>query len=192
MTKKRIKEEALDLFVINGYEGTSMSKIANKVNINASAIYAHYESKEQLFLIIFKDIVNEKLFEIEETKNKAGCKEINELLYTLLNNYLKLIETDKNKLVFFKRTALFAPENLKEKVREILMDYEENYSKLLIPIFTNGIHKKIIREENIDKLLAAFYCLMDGLYVLSHYYDMNDYKKVVSDVWDLFWKSIKR
>ncbi|PKM81207.1 MAG: hypothetical protein CVU89_10515 [Firmicutes bacterium HGW-Firmicutes-14] len=191
MTKDNIKREALSLFVKKGYEGTSVSDIAKKANIRASSIYFHYESKEQLFLSLFQDIVNEKLDYLEELRNKTADKGIKNLLQNYLDNHLKQIETNRDRLVFYKRNAMFPPENLKETTRKILISYEEEYVKLLTPAFHDGIRQGILKNEKINKLLNAFQCVADGLYVLSHYYEINIYKKIVDEVWDLFWKSIK-
>ncbi len=191
MTKQRIKQEALALFVKNGYAGTSISSIAINVNIRAPSIYAHFESKEALFMTIFQDVLDEKLDKLEEIRNQTENKGIEELLQAILADHLLQIETARDKAVFFRRNSLFPPDNLKEKTRKILKSYEERYSALLIPAFSNGVQQGAIKNEAVSKLLAAFYCLADGLYVLSHYYEMAAYKKIVGDAWDLFWSSIK-
>jgi AcrR family transcriptional regulator len=191
VTKEKIKQKALALFVKNGYDGTSMSNIANCVNIRAPSIYAHFENKEALFLAIFQDVVNEKLNKLDQIKQQSTNNDIKELLQTILTDYLEQIETARDKTVFFKRNSLFPPEKLKIKTSEILKTYEKKYTELLIPAFTDGVTQGILRTESIDKLLTGFYCLADGLYVLSHYYEIDKYKKIVSDAWDLFWISIK-
>ncbi|ATW24808.1 TetR/AcrR family transcriptional regulator [Candidatus Formimonas warabiya] len=191
MTKDRIKQEALILFVHKGYEGTSVAEIAKQANIRASTIYAHFESKEQLFLSLFDDVVNEKLKDLAELKNRVENKGIKELLQTILHNHLEEIEHHRDQAVFYKRNAIFPPENLKDKTQAILIFYEERYSQLLRPAFAQGVKEGILRNDPIEKLQTAFYCFADGLYVLSHYYDLSTYKKAVHDTWELFWESIR-
>ena len=41
-TKERILESALELFAQNGYTGTSMSEIANKLGVTKAALYKHF------------------------------------------------------------------------------------------------------------------------------------------------------
>lgn len=48
-TKERILQEALSLFSIKGYDGVSMSDIAEAVGIKAASIYKHYAGKEAIF-----------------------------------------------------------------------------------------------------------------------------------------------
>jgi TetR/AcrR family transcriptional regulator, biofilm operon repressor len=48
-TKERILHEALSLFSVKGYDGVSMSDIAEVVGIKAASIYKHYSGKEDIF-----------------------------------------------------------------------------------------------------------------------------------------------
>ena len=45
-TKDRILEEALTLFSENGYDGTGVEQIAEKVGIKAPSLYKHFKGKE--------------------------------------------------------------------------------------------------------------------------------------------------
>ena len=47
-TKERIIDEALTLFSINGYKGTSVKQIADAVGIKDSSLYKHYRSKQEI------------------------------------------------------------------------------------------------------------------------------------------------
>lgn len=57
-TRDRILDVALELFTENGYDGTSMREIAERLNITKPALYYHFDSKE--------DIVRTLLAEIEQ------------------------------------------------------------------------------------------------------------------------------
>lgn len=47
-TKERILETSLELFAKSGYLGTSMSDIADSLNITKAALYKHYSSKQKI------------------------------------------------------------------------------------------------------------------------------------------------
>ena len=47
-TKEKILDAALTLFAENGYDGTSVEQIANKVGIKAPSLYKHYKGKEEV------------------------------------------------------------------------------------------------------------------------------------------------
>ena len=47
-TKDRILEETLTLFSENGYDGTGVEQIAEKVGIKAPSLYKHFKGKEDI------------------------------------------------------------------------------------------------------------------------------------------------
>lgn len=47
-TKERILQEALTLFSENGYDGTGVEQIAEKVGIKAPSLYKHFKGKEDI------------------------------------------------------------------------------------------------------------------------------------------------
>ena len=47
-TRDRILDEALSLFAENGYDGTSVEEIAEKVGIKAPSLYNHFKGKEDI------------------------------------------------------------------------------------------------------------------------------------------------
>ncbi len=52
-TRKTIIEAAHDLFVQQGYHGTSMRQIAQRAGIALGGLYNHFESKEKVFESVF-------------------------------------------------------------------------------------------------------------------------------------------
>ncbi|AJT68447.1 hypothetical protein T261_6845 [Streptomyces lydicus] len=55
-TRRRIQDVALELFVRNGYEKTSLREIAEILEVSKPAIYYHFKSKEDILLSIFQDL----------------------------------------------------------------------------------------------------------------------------------------
>lgn len=47
-TKEKILSVACDIYLLDGYRGLSMRKVALKAGISATAIYRHYQNKEAL------------------------------------------------------------------------------------------------------------------------------------------------
>ena len=47
-TRERILDETLTLFAENGYDGTSVEEIAEKVGIKAPSLYNHFKGKEDI------------------------------------------------------------------------------------------------------------------------------------------------
>jgi AcrR family transcriptional regulator len=51
-TRERILDVALDLFTDQGFDGTSMREIAERLNISKPAIYYHFASKEDILMAL--------------------------------------------------------------------------------------------------------------------------------------------
>ena len=47
--KKRIFEVAVELFLKNGFENTSMDQIADQAGVSKQTVYSHFKNKEDLF-----------------------------------------------------------------------------------------------------------------------------------------------
>lgn len=53
-TRKTILQAAHDLFIEQGYHGTSMRQIASRVHLALGGLYNHFSSKEQVFEAVFQ------------------------------------------------------------------------------------------------------------------------------------------
>lgn len=88
-----ILDAALDLFSTFGYSGTSLKMIADRVNFNPNAIYAHFESKDDLKNCLLKTYGPPALtWEIEKPKLldlvSEPKKELKNLLDQLASRWL--------------------------------------------------------------------------------------------------------
>jgi AcrR family transcriptional regulator len=50
--RERILDVALDLFIANGYDGTSLREIAEQLGVTKAALYYHFESKEDILMAL--------------------------------------------------------------------------------------------------------------------------------------------
>jgi AcrR family transcriptional regulator len=53
LSRSNILESAHDLFITQGYHGTSMRQIANHTGISLGGIYNHFSGKEDIFQAVF-------------------------------------------------------------------------------------------------------------------------------------------
>lgn len=68
-TRERILEAAIDLFAEKGYADITVREIARAVNIKASSLYKHFESKEEILESIF-DLFKGKMRQTEFSKEQ--------------------------------------------------------------------------------------------------------------------------
>ncbi|HXY28292.1 MAG TPA: TetR/AcrR family transcriptional regulator [Acidimicrobiales bacterium] len=51
-TRERILDVALDLFIEQGFDGTSLRQIAERLGVTKAALYYHFESKDDILLAL--------------------------------------------------------------------------------------------------------------------------------------------
>jgi AcrR family transcriptional regulator len=54
-TRTRIQQIALDLFIENGYEATSLREIAERLGVTKAALYYHFRTKDDIVQSLFDD-----------------------------------------------------------------------------------------------------------------------------------------
>ena len=70
-TKQRILDEALTLFAENGYDGTGVDLIAERVGIKGPSLYKHYKGKEEILNALI-DAVEERYEEYFGSEKHIG------------------------------------------------------------------------------------------------------------------------
>ncbi|MEK8132193.1 TetR/AcrR family transcriptional regulator [Paenibacillus filicis] len=190
MTSERIKEAALQLFTRNGYDGAPLSEIAAAVGIKTPSIYAHFKSKDDLFLAVMKDCLTEHNRRMQELISQLDGLPVWEKLRTILEGGSDSYLLGHEQVTFLKRAMLFPPAALEEQLRAQFVGSEEVMHTALDKIFEEGMGSEQIRRESLDNLRASFYCVMDGLFLQNYYYRREDWKAKLDAVWLIFWKGI--
>ena len=75
-TKKSIFDNAIKLFTQKGYENVSINDIANSVGIRQSAVYNHFNSKQEILDTIYG------FYKHHWVSNRPGMNKLDELLKT--------------------------------------------------------------------------------------------------------------
>ncbi|QDZ79392.1 TetR/AcrR family transcriptional regulator, partial [Priestia megaterium] len=94
MKSNQLKEVALNQFALHGYQGASLASIANEVGIKKQSIYAHFKSKEDLFISTFNDSLENELQFIKQFMEENHSVPLEEVLYNFLNEYLGRYQKD--------------------------------------------------------------------------------------------------
>jgi AcrR family transcriptional regulator len=92
-TRERIQQVALELFVLHGYEKTSLREIADRLGITKAALYYHYASKQELLKSVTQPLIDE--FEVMVAGDPGPGSEMPE---SLLYSYVELL--DRHRAVF--------------------------------------------------------------------------------------------
>ncbi|MBC1475641.1 TetR/AcrR family transcriptional regulator [Listeria grandensis] len=177
MSGQRLKEAALPLFAEQGYDGTALSEIAKAVGIKTPSIYAHFASKEALFLEIYRDVMRHELVvlgEIAQETHATVEDELHAFFYKVTD-----FNSDPEVKRFFQRAIFFPPQSLATQMREEMTTYEALTSETI-----GNILLRKLDEAQKEKWIYVFYCLLDGLSLEHEIYSAADFAKRRDAAWE--------
>lgn len=184
-TVNEIKKTALFYISKYGYEGTSLKDIAQKVGIKTPSIYSHFDSKEQLFLSIIKDLKIKERESLMKLVISLRKKPIEEVFKDLFYFY-----TDSSNIVYWqiilKQILMHPPASLLQSLRKDFIELEKDISIQLSEFFQIGREEGWIKKEDTEQMISLFFTLLDGLLVEQNLYDSEKYEQRREQVWNIF------
>ena len=167
-TKEKIKKAARKLFKEKGFSATTMRDIAAEASVNSALTNYHFQTKENLFSEIMKDIIITFRTGLEVVLNDEKTT-INEKIRKIVDNYMDMLEEEPLLPLFMfseiQKSSLF--------ITEILKPHE----LFLNTNFESQIKEKGVSEENLAHLFINILALIVGPFVghsiLSQIYTDN-------------------
>lgn len=167
-TKEKIKKAARKLFKEKGFSATTMRDIAAEASVNSALTNYHFQTKENLFSEIMKDIIITFRTGLEVVLNDEKTT-INEKIRKIVDNYMDMLEEEPLLPLFMfseiQKSSLFITEILKP--HELFLDTN----------FESQIKEKGVSEENLAHLFINILALIVGPFVgqsiLSQIYTDN-------------------
>lgn len=191
MTANRIKAIALSHFARYGYEGTSLSNIANDVGIKKPSIYAHFKGKEDLYFACLEEALQKDIQYFQQYTNQNKNTPFKEVLLKLLNNYSNRLK-ESEEAMFWVRTSYFPPDAFRGQIVIKANQYIATTGELLYPLFKKAHQHGILQDIEVEEALEAYLCLMDGLMVELLYAGFNRFEVRLAASWKVFWNGISR
>ncbi|NEW07585.1 TetR/AcrR family transcriptional regulator [Paenibacillus sp. SYP-B3998] len=185
MSATRIREAAIELFANQGYEKTTLSDIARRVGIKTPSIYAHYASKEDLFLAVTEEVINNNVYIMRDQYGKETDADPEKQIMHYFHRVTNTFRHDHYHL-FYKRFIFFPPDALKEKLLQPFLQGEKEMTESLIRLYKAGVDAGQFRSMETDCFIAAFYCAVDGLFMQYQLYEAEEYDQRKARVWDFF------
>lgn len=96
ISQDRIREAAFQLFINQGYHGTSMRQIAEAADLTAASIYNHYKSKEQIFRQVL--LAHHPYHQILPILESAKGDDAETMLRDVANRVFKIIRKQRGLL----------------------------------------------------------------------------------------------
>lgn len=199
-TQQQILDEALDLFIKQGYGKTSLSDISKQIGITKPAIYYYYESKNELVLAVltrFLDQVEQSLYNILH-KEQSTQNMIQDLLTSLDNTgliwFVQIGDRNQPDMIDFDHYLL-------------LFEGIKNFPEIrqrLNSMYTNAINlmnQKIKQAQNLGEirpdidpevLVFQIFSILEGAYLLSIFYPNKKMSSIGKAMFDNVWKGIEK
>lgn len=123
-SKEKIEKIALELFALNGYHATSISKIAKAAGISKGLLYNYYESKEQLLNAVIMKVYDEIMKIVQMNDNLPADKQIEKMIIQTIEHLKKNITFWRLYLFLIHQSDVQNKfEKLYEKMRDDYMGY---------------------------------------------------------------------
>ncbi len=113
--RKRILSEAQILFIKNGYKGTSVRDIAKASGTNVAMVNYYFQSKYNLFEIIFEDALDVLTKRILETV--TSDLPFFELIETWIHTYYEILFQYPEIAAFILNEVSLNPEGLTQRIK---------------------------------------------------------------------------
>lgn len=188
-TKDMIIQAATEIFADKGYEGMKLKEIAQRVGIKTPSIYAFFESKEHIFLHIYRNVITDHIELASSYADSGSAKEQLEQILSMIMDY-QLKESVRMKI--YMRLLLFPPEVFHIDMKDELLKVEQAERELFGQIFSRGIKNGEIKRADPSELAMLLICLMDGLFWQMQRFDEEKFRQRFQEVWQNFWNSIKQ
>ncbi|WP_066253926.1 TetR/AcrR family transcriptional regulator [Neobacillus drentensis] len=190
MTSNQIKESARNHFSENGYDGTSMSQIADDVGIKKQSIYTHFKDKDKLFLEVCKDVFADELSFVMNFIDSNKTRPIEDFLFDFLLQY-KERYAKNNSTKFWLRISFFPPTHLYEQAMKYVYEYLDKLEELFVPVIGKSMSEgEISSIIGAERATAAFLGVLDGVFVEMLYGGSERLQKRLDASWYLFWRGL--
>lgn len=191
LKRDEIKKAALKYFTEKGYEGASLSEIAQECGIKKSSIYSHFSGKDELFLEVLRDAKQTEI-QIKQTYfAKVDRMEAKVFLYEYLLKIIQMFQEDTS-LKFWLRMGFFPPHHLYEIVQKEVAEVDKMQEDLLEHAFENWVGKGEVIIENSQTLTIAFIGIVINILVELVYYSTEKrMDEKLEAYWKIFWNGIK-
>jgi AcrR family transcriptional regulator len=161
--REQIKKAALKVFARRGLIGTKMSMIAKEAGISQGLSYRYYSSKDELFIALVKDAMEEtaKAFATLGLMKGSPSEKIKEFTIRMLDA--------SNRHSFMLIQQVQTSDEVPEEAKDIVQQYPTtSFIEQMFPIFKEGQEKGEFSKGDPAELLMLYFSVISGLMLLPH------------------------
>jgi AcrR family transcriptional regulator len=141
LKQEQILQGALTIFLRQGYEGTSMDRVAAAAGVSKVTIYKHFQDKERLFKALIERVTSQRFQAVFGSLPLAERPTV--VLRQVATKLLDMLAVDEEYIAFLRLTigesgrfpalAQLFIEALPKKVWSLLSHYFEEHPELNLP-----------------------------------------------------------
>jgi len=162
-TRQAIIEAAVRLFGRDGFEKTSIEKIAREAGVGKGTIYGYFRAKEEIFLAFCEDEIDYAFAELAARDDAAAP--LHEQLLTLFMSQFRFATRDREFGRILAREMAFPREEHRQKSRDLDSRYLRNVGEIL----ERARHRGELAGD-VDTLFATGHLYALYLLMLSSWY----------------------
>ena len=170
---ERIAQLALEQFAEHGYDAASLNDIAVRAGIKKASLYAHFASKDALYVVALELALRAELDYVQSqfARNSRSIKAPGEVY---INN-LQRRHSANQSLRFLLRAAFYPPTPL----RDVVMSGFNDYMATIRGHFQQALLKAYpdVDEQAMQVLAEAYLVMIDSLHVELTYGDAPAYAR---------------
>lgn len=148
--RARVLDAAADLFVQQGYTGTTLRQIAAAAGIKAGSIYHHFDSKDDLFIAVLSDGIAVMLdaFDLARVESDGSPGDIDERVQSHVRAHLSAVFENGPYTTAHVTSFVSAPAQVRAAVVPQRDSYEEKWNQLFEQLFP-GVDRKELRLRRL-------------------------------------------
>ena len=154
-TKEKILTKALELFSRTGYEGTNINELMGSVGLVKSAMYRHFNSKEEIWNALLDRLIAYYEERFGSAENLPPVPESPEELLAMTMRMVNFTVHDET--VVMTRKLLTIEQYRDERARKLATKhFLTGLTEMFSHVFSGMMEKGLLRREN-PELLAFSY-----------------------------------
>ena len=152
-TKEKILEKALELFSQKGYEGTNINELMASVGLVKSAVYRHFESKEEIWDALLDRLIAYYEERFGSPENLPPVPDSQEELLAMTMRMVNFTVHDET--VVMTRKLLTIEQFRDERAKELATKhFLTGLTEMFTHVFSGMMEKRLLRRD--DPALLAF------------------------------------
>lgn len=179
------------MFSNGDYNSVSLADIAKKVGIKKPSIYAHFSSKEELFLSIVDGELHKLYLFLDDTLNNSRCGKAETMIYEFLRKFMEHAAINTSEMKLLNSILYSPPIDLVNQVNNRIAVFNEKILNIELRLMKYGIESGEIKEQNLDKLLYSFTSFIRGNFAMA-LVEQNFSLEKFNYCWQIYWDGIKK